>query len=86
LRERYRCICQGYLEIAIVLEAMVLVSHPLLNIQADSRSFILFDRFPIALIRGPGFLPYPNYPILGSCIPRDIVIRESNPYSLFRGM
>jgi len=28
LRERYRCIRQGYLEIAIVLKAMVLVSCP----------------------------------------------------------
>jgi len=43
---------------SLVPKAMVLVSCPLPNYEADSRSFTPSDLIPIALIRDPGFLPH----------------------------
>jgi len=79
LKERYRYIRQGYVVIAIVL--MLWFYCPIFQLTGEFQLFYPFRPYSNCPDKGPRFrFAYPNYPILASCVLRDIATRESNSY------
>ena len=82
MRERDMCIRQGYVEIAIVLKAMVLLSCPSLFRQRIP-ALLSSSSYPNMPFRAALFMSaYPNCPFSDSCSSRDIA-RESNSYNWY---